>query len=285
MWGVGAESGAEVCAHASLDLLNVCPPACAERFYDPQAGEVLIDGVDIKKLQVGAAQQETNQGGTRCLRTHWGLTPLTSWRAQRNHAACLVERQNMLLLCQLFSLCQHLVLLLVIQRSHAACWLPLCVQLRWLRSQIGLVSQEPTLFATTISENIRLGKPGALRLLAGSSSLCWGTPAGWWEQVPVVVGTLWLARVPMPGRPGRSGCCGLSCGALRPKRALRGCPCIKQDAPWRRLWRRPSPPTPTTSSLACPGGEHAHGRLAASCQPAALAGALAAAQHHMRLLP
>ncbi|EFN58606.1 hypothetical protein CHLNCDRAFT_34209 [Chlorella variabilis] len=54
-----------------------------ERFYDPQAGEVLIDGVDIKKLQ-----------------------------------------------------------------------------LRWLRSQIGLVSQEPTLFATTISENIRLGKPG-----------------------------------------------------------------------------------------------------------------------------
>eukprot|EP00727_Mastigamoeba_balamuthi_P004750 m51a1_g14273 putative multidrug resistance protein 1 (1370) ;mRNA; r:344850-349837 len=31
----------------------------------------------------------------------------------------------------------------------------------WLRSQIGLVSQEPSLFATSIQENIRYGKPGA----------------------------------------------------------------------------------------------------------------------------
>ncbi len=31
----------------------------------------------------------------------------------------------------------------------------------WLRQQIGLVGQEPTLFATTISDNIALGKPGA----------------------------------------------------------------------------------------------------------------------------
>ena len=35
------------------------------------------------------------------------------------------------------------------------------LQLRWLRSQIGLVSQEPTLFATTIRENILFGKPGS----------------------------------------------------------------------------------------------------------------------------
>jgi len=34
-------------------------------------------------------------------------------------------------------------------------------QLRWLRSQIGLVSQEPSLFATSIRENILFGKPGA----------------------------------------------------------------------------------------------------------------------------
>lgn len=55
-----------------------------ERFYDPQAGEVLIDGVNIKKLRLG-----------------------------------------------------------------------------WIREKIGLVSQEPILFTTTIKENISYGKEGA----------------------------------------------------------------------------------------------------------------------------
>ncbi|KAL2644761.1 hypothetical protein R1flu_012348 [Riccia fluitans] len=55
-----------------------------ERFYDPQNGQVLLDGVDIRKLQ-----------------------------------------------------------------------------LKWLRSQIALVSQEPVLFATSIRENIRYGKEDA----------------------------------------------------------------------------------------------------------------------------
>ncbi|GAB2216531.1 hypothetical protein Drorol1_Dr00024306 [Drosera rotundifolia] len=35
------------------------------------------------------------------------------------------------------------------------------LQLRWLRNQIGLVNQEPALFATTILENILYGKPNA----------------------------------------------------------------------------------------------------------------------------
>ncbi|PHU08872.1 ABC transporter B family member 9 [Capsicum chinense] len=55
-----------------------------ERFYDPEAGEVLIDGVNLKKYQ-----------------------------------------------------------------------------LKWIRQQIGLVSQEPILFATTIKENISYGKENA----------------------------------------------------------------------------------------------------------------------------
>ncbi|RDX83230.1 ABC transporter B family member 9, partial [Mucuna pruriens] len=55
-----------------------------ERFYDPDAGEVLIDGVNLKSFQV-----------------------------------------------------------------------------RWIREQIGLVSQEPVLFATSIKENIGYGKEGA----------------------------------------------------------------------------------------------------------------------------
>lgn len=58
--------------------------ALLERFYDPIKGQILVDGVDIKDLQ-----------------------------------------------------------------------------LRWLRTQIGLVSQEPALFATSIRENILLGKDNA----------------------------------------------------------------------------------------------------------------------------
>jgi ATP-binding cassette, subfamily B (MDR/TAP), member 1 len=55
-----------------------------ERFYDPQAGEVLVDGVNIKNLKLG-----------------------------------------------------------------------------WIRGKIGLVSQEPLLFMTTIRENILYGEEGA----------------------------------------------------------------------------------------------------------------------------
>jgi ATP-binding cassette subfamily B (MDR/TAP) protein 1 len=58
--------------------------ALLERFYDPSAGEVMLDGVDIRRLR-----------------------------------------------------------------------------LKWLRAQMGLVSQEPALFATTIRQNILFGKEDA----------------------------------------------------------------------------------------------------------------------------
>ena len=35
------------------------------------------------------------------------------------------------------------------------------LELKWLRSQIGLVNQEPALFATSIKENILYGNPAA----------------------------------------------------------------------------------------------------------------------------
>lgn len=35
------------------------------------------------------------------------------------------------------------------------------LNLKWLRGQIGLVNQEPALFATSIKENILYGKPDA----------------------------------------------------------------------------------------------------------------------------
>lgn len=34
------------------------------------------------------------------------------------------------------------------------------LNIKWLRSLIGIVEQEPVLFATTIAENIRFGRPG-----------------------------------------------------------------------------------------------------------------------------
>ncbi len=37
------------------------------------------------------------------------------------------------------------------------------VNVGWLRTQIGVVSQEPVLFATTVEENIRFGRPDATR--------------------------------------------------------------------------------------------------------------------------
>lgn len=54
--------------------------------------------------------------------------------------------------------------------SGLSVWLPTQVTLdghdirglniQWLRSLIGIVEQEPVLFATTIAENIRYGRPG-----------------------------------------------------------------------------------------------------------------------------
>ena len=38
------------------------------------------------------------------------------------------------------------------------------LNVRWLRQQIGLVSQEPVLFSGTLAENIAYGKPGASML-------------------------------------------------------------------------------------------------------------------------
>uniref|UniRef100_A0A9I9CW60 ABC transporter domain-containing protein n=1 Tax=Cucumis melo TaxID=3656 RepID=A0A9I9CW60_CUCME len=87
--------------------------ALIERFYDPNSGEVLLDGRDIKTLK-----------------------------------------------------------------------------LRWLRQQIGLVSQEPALFATTIKENILLGRPEADQLeveeaarVANAHSFIIKLPEGYDTQV------------------------------------------------------------------------------------------------------
>ena len=38
------------------------------------------------------------------------------------------------------------------------------LNIQWLRQHIGVVSQEPVLFATTIAENIRYGREGVTQL-------------------------------------------------------------------------------------------------------------------------
>ncbi|KAF7817655.1 ABC transporter B family member 13-like [Senna tora] len=64
------------------------------------------------------------------------------------------------------------------------------LQLKWLREQLGLVSQEPALFATTISENILLGKEDAnmdqiiqAAKVANAHSFIEGLPDGYHTQV------------------------------------------------------------------------------------------------------
>ncbi|KAK9158581.1 hypothetical protein Scep_005155 [Stephania cephalantha] len=64
------------------------------------------------------------------------------------------------------------------------------LKLRWLRQQIGLVSQEPALFATTIRENILLGRPDATQVeieeaarVANAHSFVAKLPEGYDTQV------------------------------------------------------------------------------------------------------
>ena len=90
--------------------------ALLERFYDPSAGEVSLDGVDIRRLR-----------------------------------------------------------------------------LKWLRAQMGLVSQEPALFATSIKENILFGKEDATEeevvaaaKAANAHNFITQLPQGYHTQVPIL---------------------------------------------------------------------------------------------------
>ncbi|XP_021892726.1 ABC transporter B family member 1-like [Carica papaya] len=68
------------------------------------------------------------------------------------------------------------------------------LKLRWLRQQIGLVSQEPALFATTIKENILLGRPDADQVeieeaarVANAHSFIFKLPDGFDTQVSKIL--------------------------------------------------------------------------------------------------
>lgn len=64
------------------------------------------------------------------------------------------------------------------------------LQVKWLRRQIGMVGQEPVLFATTILENVMMGKENATKkeavaacVAANAHSFIYDLPLGYDTQV------------------------------------------------------------------------------------------------------
>lgn len=64
------------------------------------------------------------------------------------------------------------------------------LHVKWLRSQIGMVGQEPVLFATSILENVLMGKENATKkeaiaacIAANADNFISGLPYGYDTQV------------------------------------------------------------------------------------------------------
>ena len=64
------------------------------------------------------------------------------------------------------------------------------LQVKWLRRQIGMVGQEPVLFAATILENVMMGKENATKeeaiaacVAANAPSFIYDLPLGYDTQV------------------------------------------------------------------------------------------------------
>lgn len=73
------------------------------------------------------------------------------------------------------------------------------LRLKWLREQMGLVSQEPALFASTIADNILLGKEDAsmdeiiqAAKAANAHSFIQQLPDGYYTQVCPIQGLFWM---------------------------------------------------------------------------------------------
>ena len=67
------------------------------------------------------------------------------------------------------------------------------LQVKWLRDQIGMVGQEPALFATSIIENVMMGKENATRkeavaacVAANAHSFISGLPRSYDTQVGTI---------------------------------------------------------------------------------------------------
>lgn len=97
-----------------------------ERFYDPLEGQVLLDGKDLKSLKLSWLR---NQVGAK------------RWAHQAHACMAVLSVGSTLLACY-------------IAQVFFTWGFPMHIL------QVGLVSQEPTLFAMNIYENIAMGRPG-----------------------------------------------------------------------------------------------------------------------------
>lgn len=88
------------------------------------------------------------------------------------------------------------------------------LSLGWYRDQVGLVSQEPTLFATSIKENIAMGKPGATdaeiesaTAAANADKFIRRLPEKFGTKVQNLIAFLCLHNLPMHGFLGMRSAC------------------------------------------------------------------------------
>ena len=119
-----------------------------ERFYDPLAGAVLLDGVDVRQYNLKALR-----GLVRgCWEKLWGAH-LFSGRALP--VACDALYDALCIMPYMIAPDASIAVFCCARcLSIADCPAPFALQ-------VGLVSQEPLLFSGSIADNIRIGKPNA----------------------------------------------------------------------------------------------------------------------------
>lgn len=77
------------------------------------------------------------------------------------------------------------------------------VQVKWLRDQIGMVGQEPVLFATSIIENVMMGKNNATKkeaiaacVAANAHTFISNLPNGYYTQVLTSLCYYYCSKLP-----------------------------------------------------------------------------------------
>ncbi|RID60898.1 hypothetical protein BRARA_E00086 [Brassica rapa] len=138
-----------------------------ERFYDPQAGEVIIDGVNLKEFQLKWIRSKIGLVSQEPLR-HVSFKYPSRPDVQIFQDLCLSIRAGKTVALVGESGSGKSTVIALLQRFYDPDSGEITLdgveiktlRLKWLRQQTGLVSQEPILFNETIRANIAYGKGG-----------------------------------------------------------------------------------------------------------------------------